>query len=115
MKVHYEGKICMLTIGGVTKTLYAWGMQYGISSATLEYRISAGWNEDALFLKPRGAGRLGSTMEMKKRGCHYCADFKRVCPHRECPYHELDGFNTYTDYLKYGEKNGLVKFLEQLG
>lgn len=41
-----------------------------------------------------------------KRGCRYCADSIkpegkiRVCPHEECPYHELDNYKTYHDYLK---------------
>ena len=46
-----------------------------------------------------------------QRGCHYCVDMipgqkvKRYykpkrCPYEECPYHQLDGFKTYTEYLK---------------
>jgi hypothetical protein len=50
--------------------------------------------------------------ERTQRGCIYCADVvppsvdgdniskRRYCPHSECPYHELDGANTYTEYLK---------------
>lgn len=57
--------------------------------------------------------------EYSKRGCEYCADnaghghkiFKYKskrksylavtikCPYDECPYHELDDFDSYADYL----------------
>jgi hypothetical protein len=49
---------------------------------------------------------------MNKRGCIYCLDhIKRkaepdstkkslVCIHDECPYHELDPYKTYNQYLK---------------
>lgn len=48
--------------------------------------------------------------EKIKRGCTYCAFVgktlgddgkpKDSCPYKECPYHELDNFDTYTEYLK---------------
>lgn len=43
--------------------------------------------------------------EKKKRGCFYCLDYKsrhgkRVCIHEECPYHELDDFESYNDFIK---------------
>lgn len=50
-----------------------------------------------------------SSAERFKRGCTYCAyselieyyDQKlRGCPFEECPYRELDEFDTYEDYLK---------------
>lgn len=81
----------------------------------MRHRLSVGWDLDALFIKPHGVGRMKQNAEQKKRGCHYCADFKRKCPYAECPYHELDEFKTYDEYLKKGEKNGLVKLLEDLG
>lgn len=115
MKVHKEGKTILLTIGGVTQNLYQWGKQYGIKEETLRYRVAKGWDEKDLFMKPHGAGRLKSTIEMRKRGCHYCADFNRSCPHDKCPYHELDEFKTYDEYMRKSEKNGLVKLLEELG
>ena len=55
--------------------------------------------------------RILPTQEEIKRGCDYCAhvnDYcahvndtvKKVCPYDECPYHELDEFDTYSEYLK---------------
>ena len=56
--------------------------------------------------------RLLTQPEMNKRGCIYCLDhIKRkaepdsvkkshVCIHDACPYHELDPYKTYTQYLK---------------
>ena len=50
--------------------------------------------------------------EMNKRGCIYCLDYRnqkkkpedtqrtKMCIHPSCPYHELDPYNTYLDYLK---------------
>lgn len=48
--------------------------------------------------------------EKNKRGCDYCADVippnpfgnhpTRRCPHDKCPYHELDGYKSYSEYLK---------------
>lgn len=51
-----------------------------------------------------------------KRGCSYCADMKSIkikedgksymkyenfCIHNDgCPYHELDPYDTYDDYLE---------------
>ena len=54
--------------------------------------------------------------EMRKRGCSYCTDmtkcekgssgsYKYICSYDECPYHELDKFDTYEDYLKSKESN----------
>ena len=44
-----------------------------------------------------------------KRGCDYCEDMVMVskkngqmthgCIHMQCPYRELDNFNTYDEYL----------------
>ncbi len=53
--------------------------------------------------------RILSSQEKIKRGCDYCAHVqeedvndtvKKVCPHDECPYHELDEFDTYSEYLR---------------
>lgn len=39
--------------------------------------------------------------EKKKRGCLYCLDRKSgKCKHDECPYRELDEYESYNDYLK---------------
>lgn len=62
--------------------------------------------------------RTVGIVEKKKRGCIYCLDYKTVkgqkkCKHDECPYHELDGFECYTDYMK--SKQPLwIEFLEEL-
>lgn len=47
--------------------------------------------------------------EMIQRGCWYCLDIKRVrtgrdtrthCTHEECPYHVLDKYKTYDEYIE---------------
>lgn len=48
--------------------------------------------------------------EIVQRGCAYCLDAvmkvsylgyrARHCPFSECPYRELDEYDTYKDYLK---------------
>lgn len=53
--------------------------------------------------------------EKIQRGCAYCRDKARIskarknqggklsgvnCPHKRCPYRELDKYSKYTDYLK---------------
>lgn len=49
--------------------------------------------------------------QVVKRGCEYCMDMGvirkmrggtliRGCPHQQCPYHELDKYKSYTEYLK---------------
>lgn len=60
-----------------------------------------------------------SKEEYIKRGCAYCMDSEvdthkhrlmPKCKHDTCPYHELDSYNTYDQYL---ENNGLyLSFLE---
>lgn len=46
--------------------------------------------------------------EQGKRGCVYCTeciqkqskgDIRRFCPHDECPFHELDKYQGYRQYL----------------
>ena len=46
--------------------------------------------------------RVLSIDEIKKRGCYDCADrVARIgCRYTSCPYHELDGYATYGEYLK---------------
>lgn len=46
-----------------------------------------------------------------KRGCVDCADHKVIngrmaCPYEECPYHELDNVDCYSEYL---HKKGVDK------
>lgn len=53
-----------------------------------------------------------SKNEIAKRGCLYCLDHTKkrlepdstkkshVCIHDGCPYHELDKYDTYGQYLK---------------
>ena len=51
--------------------------------------------------------------EQKKRGCSCCLDavmkksyygfVSRHCPFDECPYHELDEYDTYREYLKHNK------------
>lgn len=51
--------------------------------------------------------RVVDKNEKEKRGCLYCHDYKKVrgaknrmCKHDECPYRELDEFESYEDYFK---------------
>lgn len=55
----------------------------------------------------------------QKRGCHYCLDkikgkYSR-CPHMVCPYHELDQYDTYQDFLKSTGRLSVVKILQEMG
>lgn len=63
--------------------------------------------------------------EMAKRGCECCKDIakdyfpempnptfrKWACPHEECPYDELDDFDSYSQYLKSLGPNSLKQVL----
>ena len=58
---------------------------------------------------------------LKKRGCDYCLDHRKPnaaslhrCIHRECPYHELDGFETYEEFFKVTESQNPLKVLTKL-
>lgn len=116
MEVKKDGRYNMITIDGVTKTLGTWAKEFGVHEHTVWYRVEAGWPQELWFLAAHGRGRPTQNAEQKKRGCFYCADFQnRVCIHEACPYHELDGFKNYNEYLKKAGKNGLVKMLEELG
>ena len=57
--------------------------------------------------------------DMEQRGCSECGDCVRkrkkggwYCPHEECPYHELDGYESFTAYLK-AHKNIFAKLLKK--
>ncbi len=116
VSVRKEGKNIFVTIDGVEKPLYTWAKEFGIQEQTLWYRIKAEWPPEAWFRETNGGkGMPQRTKKMKQRGCHDCADFNRVCQHKECPYHELDGYKTYDEYMKKSKKNGFVKLLESLG
>lgn len=68
-----------------------------------------------------------TSREMNKRGCVWCTDRRKhkpeieakcyikninVCIHADgCPYHELDPFETYDDYLKNSKSDGLDELL----
>lgn len=118
MEFIQNGRGCenLLTVGGVTHTLQEWSNMTGITANTLMYRIKEQWSEEAIFRKPEKSGRRGHAI--KSRGCTYCDDFERndnKCPHRSCPYHELDGFKTYEEYMKKSKKDCFAKLLDSLG
>jgi hypothetical protein len=76
---------------------------------------------------PGGEGmRRLHNKERYQRGCDFCIDKvkcktvanKQVmsrCPYDECPYHELDGINTYDEFLKASSSVGLLKLLDAFG
>lgn len=55
--------------------------------------------------------RLLHKKEIVQRGCVFCTKVvmkvspygykARHCPYGECPYHEMDKYETYRDYLKH--------------
>lgn len=65
--------------------------------------------------------RVLTRKEMSKRGCEYCLDMAKkrleagskkrviVCIHDKCPYHELDPYDTFGQYLKYESSNQSLK------
>ena len=72
------------------------------------------------------AMRLLHNAERAKRGCKYCAEiippdrddryYRRLeCPHKQCPYHDLDDTNSYSEYMEKSNMIGLEKILEELG
>lgn len=60
--------------------------------------------------------RIIDRAEMHKRGCVYCPYYTdgrgknhihvHWCSFGECPYHELDEYKNYSDYLKVVAKEG---------
>ena len=59
-----------------------------------------------------------SKNEVEKRGCEYCMDYKfktlgheQSCTFDACPYHELDDYDTYDDYLKSKTELSVFNFL----
>lgn len=62
--------------------------------------------------------RVVEKNERDKRGCLYCLDFKGntnrgKCKHDECPYRELDDYETYEDYFK-SQGTALTGLLEEV-
>lgn len=67
------------------------------------------------IIEKKGWKRTIPYSQVKKRGCEYCTDMViiskkqtyiiRGCIHSECPYHELDNFKSYNEYLKKAELN----------
>lgn len=67
-----------------------------------------------------------SSREIDKRGCWYCLDFVKkiktpqgnkavkMCIHPSCPYHELDKYDHYSDYLKTKDTEGLNMILQKI-
>ena len=61
--------------------------------------------------------RVVSFREKKKRGCWYCTDAQKTkdhgcirtgCPHDVCPYHVLDKYDTYEEFLESEDSKILV-------
>lgn len=64
--------------------------------------------------------------EVKQRGCKYCTHCKRTtgrrikgelniqCPFDECPYHELDKYKSYSQYLKSDESKIVFNIIPRL-
>ena len=55
--------------------------------------------------------------EKKKRGCRYCHEMKMIndhsnirtnCPHDKCPYHVLDKYDTYEEFMASEDSKILV-------
>ena len=63
--------------------------------------------------------RVVDKNEKEKRGCLYCLDYKKVrgtknrmCKHDECPFRELDEFESYEDFFK-AQGNVLAGLFEE--
>lgn len=55
-------------------------------------------------MEEQAKGRKIKGREKFKRGCDYCLDVREemhtyYCPYEECPYHVLDKYEFYEDYL----------------
>ena len=62
--------------------------------------------------------RVVGKAEKDKRGCLYCLEYKGStrkgkCEHDECPYRDLDEYETYEDYCK-AQGNVLTGLLEEV-
>lgn len=123
-------------IDGVWKSLEDWSDHFGLPRSAVRSRLSYGWTiEEALELcerpserseRPEGIYRHITDKEKKKRGCIYCMDtltgsqqgsyyVGRFCPYEECPYRELDKYDSYGDYIKDTDLRGFAKALEAFG
>lgn len=63
--------------------------------------------------------------ERKQRGCDFCADMvrgvmpgdvmrRKICPYDECPYHELDKYETYNQFLKHNRTLSVAQIRKAL-
>ena len=70
--------------------------------------------------------RIVHNKERTQRGCVYCADrithdesgkklHQKMCPYGECPYHELDGFENYGEFLKSKGSGTMAAIMRELG
>lgn len=126
----------LINIDGEWKTLNEWCDAFDVKIGNVRARLRIGWTiEEALILQKRYIRDEKNQMkyrtipnkEKKQRGCIYCADalnegdrkssyyVGRFCPHLRCPYHELDKYDDYGDYMKAADLNGFVKALEAFG
>lgn len=137
IEVKWQNWGTLVGIDGVWKSFEDWSDYLGLSRSAVRNRLRNGWTiEEALELCERHAVRLErpersyrhvTDKEKKKRGCIYCMDtlttgskqstyyVGRFCPHLRCPYHELDKYDDYGDYMKATDLNGFVKALEAFG
>jgi len=64
--------------------------------------------------------------DKRKRGCEFCQNVipghyegnvykSRRCPFEECPYHELDGSQSYEQFMLNTDSMGIVRALEAIG
>lgn len=132
VEVIWESYGTMVGIDGVWRSLNEWCKELGLKWQTVRGRLRIGWTiEQALeihkrpvrVLAEKPGGHLITDKERKQRGCTYCRDFEEVsmpgknrcCPHKECPYRELDKHETYDEYMKATDLRGFVKALEEFG
>ena len=61
--------------------------------------------------------RMVPYFEKRQRGCLYCADVgtskfsqdnRTSCPHNECPYHVLDKYKSYDEFMTSQDSKILV-------
>lgn len=137
IEVKWQNWGTLIGIDGEWKSLEDWSNNFGLSRSAVRSRLRYGWTiEEALELCERPAERSERSegryrnvtdKEKKKRGCIYCMDtltagskqstyyIGRFCPYEECPYHELDKYDSYGQYIKATDLRGFVKALEAFG
>lgn len=121
--------IWVVTINGRTQTMSEWCVELGLNRDAVRSRMRKGWDLERVFgFEPppknkKRKGRIIKTDERVQRGCVYCIDAVntskssacsvRVCPHEECPYHDLDSFGTYDEFMKHTNLRGFADALEK--